>query len=143
MRKLHEIAPPLMVILAAATPAGAAQLAANFQARINLQTSCLVTATSLNFGNVGIIIGGETATAAVNVICSLGTPYTISFNASLPVTGYSGQMTSGVNQVNYSATLSGSGGIGPGSHTIDGVLLAQAAPPSGIYTDNRTVYLNY
>ena len=132
-----------MVILAAATPAGAAQLAANFQARVNIQTSCLVTATSLDFGNVGVINGGETAAATVSVNCSSGTPYTISFNAFLPVTGYSGQMTSGVNQVSYSAALSGSGGTGPGSHAINGLLPAQPTPSAGIYTDNRTVYLNY
>lgn len=143
MRKVENILPALTALLAGASPALAAQLVINFDARITIQTSCTVTASPLNFGNVGVINGGETAASTITIACSLGTPYTVSFNAASAVTNYAGQMTNGANHVTYSATLSASGGVGPGTHTISGLLPAQATPPSGIYTDNRTVYLNY
>jgi hypothetical protein len=129
----------------AATSAYAAQTSDNFQARITIVTSCIVTAADLDFGNVGVIVGGETASAAVNVNCSAGTPYSLSFSA-LPaplVTAYTGTMVNGAEDVAYSAALSGIGGIGPGSFTIDGSLPAQVTPPAAIYTDNRVLYLNY
>jgi len=129
--------------LASAATAFAAQTSVNIQARVSIQTSCVVTAGDLNFGNVGTIFGGETASATVSVNCSLGTPYTLSFSASSSVTAYNGQMVNGASTVAYSAALSAAGGTGPGSHTILGMLPPQATPASAIYTDNRTVYLNY
>src|SRR3989442_3786112 len=63
-----------------AAPTEAAQTSASFNFHINIQTSCLVTAENIDFGNVGLITGSETTSAAVRVVCSLGTPYQISFN---------------------------------------------------------------
>ncbi len=142
----------LLLLAAAAatayvTPALAVQTSDNFQARINIVTSCIVTAADLDFGNVGVIAGGESATAAVNVNCSAGTPYSISFDSALPpapsVSSYTSAMVNGAEDVAYSAALSGIGGVGPGSFTITGVLPAQITPPAALYTDNKTVYLNY
>jgi spore coat protein U-like protein len=142
MRKyLLPVAAATLVV--AATSSQAAQTSANFQARINILTSCIVTAGTLDFGNVGVIVGGETATSTVSVNCSAGTPYTLSFNIAAPVTAYSGTMVNGAEDVAYSAALSGAGGTGPGSFTIDGVLPAQVTPPALLYTDNRILYLNY
>lgn len=134
---------PVLAIMACAQPTLAAQLAVDFQARVTIQTSCTVTASQLNFGSVGTIMGGETAASTVNVVCSAGTPYTISFSPLASVTNYNGSMINGAGSVAYSANLSAAGGIGPGIHTIDGVLSLQATPAPAIYTDNRTVYLNY
>ncbi|MGH6821115.1 MAG: spore coat protein U domain-containing protein [Methylocella sp.] len=142
LKKFYHV-PALGLSLLCAGPAFAAQLAVNFQARVDIQTSCSVTASQLNFGNVGIINGGETAVSTVDVVCSAGTPYTISFNSLSSVTSYNGSMVNGANSVAYSAALSAAGGIGPNTHTIDGMLPAQATPPSALYTDNRTVYLSY
>jgi spore coat protein U-like protein len=124
-------------------PAGAAQTSANTQFRINIQTSCSVTAENVDFGNVGLITGGETASASVRVICSLGTPYQISFSSTSSVTAFNGQMSNSGNTVSYSASLSGAGGTGPGVHTITATLPSQSTPPTGLYIDSRTVYLNY
>lgn len=112
---------PVLAIMACAQPTLAAQLAVDFQARVTIQTSCTVTASQLNFGSVG----------------------TISFSPLASVTNYNGSMINGAGSVAYSANLSAAGGIGPGIHTIDGVLSLQATPAPAIYTDNRTVYLNY
>ncbi len=134
---------PALAALVFAQPALAAQLAVNFQARISIQTSCTVSANQLNFGAVGTIMGGETAVSTVNVVCSAGTPYTISFSPLASVTSYNGSMINGAGSVAYSANLSAAGGIGLGTHTIGGVLTPQATPAPAIYTDNRTVYLTY
>lgn len=143
MPGIRAYAVALVVAAASAPPVFGAQSNVPFVARVNIQTSCSVAAGMLNFGNVGIISGGETAAATVSVNCSSGTPYTISFSASSSVTNYNGQMVNGAANVAYSAVLSAAGGTGPGSHTILGTLPAQATPASAIYTDNRTVYLNY
>ncbi|MBC8038342.1 MAG: spore coat protein U domain-containing protein [Rhizobiales bacterium] len=135
--------PAVALSLICASPVLAAQLAVNFQARVLIQTSCLVSAGQLNFGAVGTIVGGETAVSTVNVVCSAGTPYTISFSSLSSVTSYNGAMINGANSVAYSANLSAAGGTGPGTHTIDGVLPAQVTPIPALYTDNRTVYLSY
>jgi spore coat protein U-like protein len=129
--------------LASAAAAFAAQTSFGVQARVSIQTSCLIAVGDLDFGNVGTIFGGETAAATVGVNCSQGTPYTLSFSASSPVTAYNGQMINGAWNVAYSAALSAAGGTGPGTHTIFGLLPPQTTPVSAIYTDNRTVYLTY
>jgi spore coat protein U-like protein len=133
-------------IVTAAASANAAQTSANFQARITIQTACVVSASNLDFGNVGVINGGETATANVDVNCSNGTPYTMSFDSLASVTSFNSTMVNGAEDVDYSAALSASGGTGTGSvqtYTIDGLLPAQSTPTPGIYTDNQTVYVNY
>ena len=128
--------------LAGATSAFAAQTSDNFQARITIVTSCIVTAADLDFGSVGVIAGGETAVANVSVNCSAGTPYSMSFDPVAPVVAYNSTMVNGAEDVAYSAALSGAGGVGPGSF-INGVLPAQVTPTAAIYTDNRTLYVNY
>lgn len=129
--------------LLSASHAFAAQTSANFQARVNIVTSCIVTAATLNFGNVGVIAGGETATSAVNVNCSAGTPFTMSFDPLVSVTAYTSTMVNGAEDVAYSAALSGGGGTGPAAFTINGVLPAQITPPAALYTENRVLYVNY
>lgn len=127
-----------------ASPAFAAQTSANFQARVNIQTACIVSATSLDFGNVGVIVGTETATSNVTVNCSAGTPFTMSFASSGPaVTAYTSTMVNGAEDVAYSAALSGGGGTGAVNFTIGGTLPAQITPPAALYTENRVLYVNY
>lgn len=130
-------------VVAASTSAFALQANDNFQARITIQTSCVVTADDLDFGNVGVIAGGEAATANVDVNCSAGTAYTLSFDSLAIVTSYNDTMDNGASTVAYSAAISAGGGTGPASFVINGVLPAQATPAAGIYTDNKTVYVNY
>lgn len=130
-------------VVAASTSAFALQANDNFQARITIQTSCLVTADDLDFGNVGVIVGGETASSNVAVNCSAGTVYTLSFDSLTTVTSYNSTMNNGADTVSYSAAISAGGGTGPANFIINGVLPAQATPAAGIYTDNQTVFVNY
>jgi spore coat protein U-like protein len=133
----------LAALAAASSSAFALQASDSFQSRITIQTSCVVTANDLDFGNVGVIAGGENASANVAVNCSAGTAYTLSFDSVNPVTSFNSSMVNGANSVAYSAAISGGGGTGPASYTITGVLPAQTTPVPGIYTDNKTVYVNY
>ena len=137
MRKISGYMPTFLLCCPWGSPGLAAQLAVNFQARVEIVTSCSVTSGQLDFGSVGTIIGGEAAVSAVNVVCSAGTPYTISFSSLSTVTSYTGSMVNGANTVAYSAALSAAGGIGPGTLTINGVLPAQATPPSALYKIGR------
>ena len=133
-------------VAAGATSAIAAQTSANFQTRINIQTACTVTATNVDFGNVGVINGTESASGTVSVNCSNGTPYTMSFNQVTDgVLTFNSAMTNSTNgeDVAYSASLSGSGGTGPGSYTILATLPSQTTPSPAQYTDNKVVYVNY
>lgn len=144
MRQLQHMALAGAFLAAVSQGAAAAQLAASFQARVAIITACNVSASNLNFGNVGIITGGQTATATVNVTCSAGTPYALSFNSASTVTAYTGQMSNSGNHVTYTATLVGpNAGVGSATHTILGSIPMQPTPPAAIYTDNRTIYLNY
>ena len=139
--------------LLGASSAFAAQTNAPFQARVNIQTACTVSATALNFGNVGVISGTETGASNVAVNCSNGTPYWMSLssdtNIANQVTAITGTMTNAGlpgEVVNYSAALSAAGGTGSGAaqaYTIDGALPAQTTPTPALYTDNQTLYVNY
>ena len=134
--------PPLLI--ACMAQAFAAQRSDGFVTRINIQTSCALTANPMNFGNVGIINGGEQATATVNVNCSSSTPYALSFSSSAVTTSFAGQMVNGPAHVNYSAFLLGPNtGTGSNVHTIVGTLPAQPTPASATYIDTRTIYVNY
>ena len=124
----------------------AAQTSDTFQTRIAIQTSCAITVGDVDFGNVGVINGTETASGAVNVNCSAGTGWTASFDNLTAVTTLSGALMTNVNgqDVAYNAVLTSAGGSGPASFAINASLPAQVTPTAGVtYTDNRTLYLNY
>ena len=134
----------LAALPAVLSPASAAQLSSSYETRISIQTSCSVTASTLDFGTVGIITGTQTAMSAVNVTCSAGTPFALSFGSSGIATSFTGQMANGANTVTYNAVLLGpNAGVGSATRTILGNLPLQPAPPSGTYVDTRTIYLNY
>ena len=129
--------------LTGVTPcANAAQLSDTYVFRVTIQTSCAITVGDLDFGNVGVI-STHNASATVSIVCSQGTPFTLSFSNSSIVTTLAGLMSNGSNSVNYSAYLTSGGGTGSATAAIVGTVAPQPTPPTGVYTDNRTVYLNY
>lgn len=130
-------------VLVSSTAALALQASDPFQARVTIQAACLVAAGDLDFGTVGPIVGTETASAAVNVNCSVGTPFTLSFASVGSSTSYSSTMVNGAEDVAYSAALSGSSGSGVAAFTIGGTLPVQVTPTPGLYTENRTLYVNF
>lgn len=128
-----------------ASVAFAAQTSDTFQTRIAIQTSCAITAGDVDFGNVGVIGGTETASGTVDVNCSAGTPWSVSFDGLVSQTTLSSLMTN-VNgeDVAYNASLTQTSGSGPASFAINANLPAQVTPTPGVtYTDNRVLYINY
>lgn len=142
---------PLSVaaLAAASSSAFAAQTSDNFNASITIQSTCAVAAGDLDFGPVGLITGTETATATVEVTCTGNTAYTLSFSSTSTtdpltvVSSISDTMVNGTEGVDYTATLSATGGTGTNTFSIDGALPAQASPSAGTYTDTNTVYVTY
>ena len=143
---MHKYLIPLAATAAfvGASSVFAAQTNDSFQSRITIQTSCLVIASSVDFGNVGVINGTETASGSVNVNCSAGTPWALSFSSTSSVVTIASAMTN-VNgeDVAYSAALSGTSGTGPATLSILAALPSQVTPLPAIYTDNQVVYVNY
>jgi spore coat protein U-like protein len=142
---------PLSVaaLAAASSSAFAAQTSDNFNASITIQSTCAVAAGDLNFGNVGLITGTETATATVEVTCTGNTAYTLSFSSASTtdpltvVSSISSAMSNGTEEVDYTATLSATGGTGTDTFSINGALPVQPSPSAGTYTDTNTVYVTY
>ena len=87
----------LLMLSGGAPAAQAAQTSAGYVARVTIATSCAITVGDLDFGMVGTI-SSHTATAPVQVNCSSGTPYQISFSGVSPITSYAGTMTNGAGR---------------------------------------------
>ncbi len=130
-------------VLASSTAAFALQASDPFQARVTIQAACLVAVGDLDFGTVGPIVGTETATAVGSVNCSVGTPFSLSFAAVGSTTSYSSTMVNGAEDVAYNATLPVASGVSVVPITIVGTLPAQVTPTPGLYTENRTLYVNF
>ena len=59
--------------------AAAATTTTTFTVTANVQTTCSLTATNLNFGNyVGVVLDG---TSTISALCSTGTPYNLGLDA--------------------------------------------------------------
>jgi len=135
-----------LAVVAGSSVAFAAQTSDTFQTRISIQTSCAITAGDVDFGNVGVINGTETASGTVDVNCSAGTPWTVSFDSLVSQTSLTGALMTNINgeDVAYNAVLTQTGGTGPASFSVNANLPSQVTPSPGVtYTDNRVLYINY
>ncbi|MCI0599987.1 MAG: spore coat U domain-containing protein [Beijerinckiaceae bacterium] len=124
--------------------------------------SCSVSATTLNFGNTGVLTANVDATNSVSVTCNNGTPYTVALDGGLSGATDPAQrkMTLAGNQVTYALyrdsarllpwgstsgvdTLSatGTGSVQP--HTVYGRVPPQTTPQPGTYTDTIVVTVTY
>ena len=56
---------------------------ANFTVSANVLATCTVSATTLDFGNVGIIDSNVDSTNSIDVNCVNGTPYTVGLDGGL------------------------------------------------------------
>ncbi len=112
-----------------------------FQATVTITSSCLIDASDLDFGSLGVITGTETATADVVVTCTAGTAYDLSFSSNVGDVTDTGLMIGGSEDVAYNVSLSSSSGTGSGVSSILGSLPAQSTPSAGVYSvaDSLTV----
>jgi spore coat protein U domain-containing protein, fimbrial subunit CupE1/2/3/6 len=123
---------------------------------------CTVTASTLNFGTVGLLTSAINGTSALGVQCSNGTPYNVGLDAGQNGGGNinARKMVLGSRNITYQlyqnsarSTVWGNtigtnteGGTGTGntqSLTVYGQVPAQTTPPAGTYNDTITVTVTY
>lgn len=137
-------------------PAHAGTADGPFQARVKLLANCTVTASDVDFGTLNQVTGAEVSSGEVRVFCSKGTPFIVSYNATVvrPITnGFMRQnLSTGIlDQIPYRLQLSATSGTGAGlaptnaitfnvSATITAAI-SDATP--GNYRHGRSVFVVY
>lgn len=143
--------------------AHAATTTNTFTVQITIAASCTISsASTLNFGNQGVLTANVDQTSTVQVQCTNTTPYNIGLNAGLGsgATVTNRKLTNGANTINYSLysdsgrttnwgntvgtdTVASTGTGVAQSFTVYGRVPVQLTPTPGIYTDTVTVTLTY
>ena len=144
MSKIYRAALVSVIFSLAVVQAHAVTKSRNFNVRVNILKTCRVTATAMNFGSLGTVLGTETSTSALTVICSKGTPYNVSLRAGAALTTQTVNLTNpGGSIIQAGLTLGATAGTTSGSHPLIGKLVARAYPPIGRYQRTQTIYVNY
>ncbi|MEN5084530.1 spore coat U domain-containing protein [Bosea sp. TWI1241] len=162
MRPFLPAAALFLVAVLFAAPGRAATATGSFQVRINIEAGCTVnSATTLDFGNVGVLAADTDVASTITVQCTATTPYSIGLSAGLhggSVT--TRQMSNGAGTIAYSLwrdagrslnwgnTVAGDtvDAVGNGAaqaHTVYGRVPPQTTPAPGLYTDTITVTVTY
>ncbi|WP_167449285.1 Csu type fimbrial protein [Mesorhizobium hawassense] len=127
-----------------------------------INANCTVSASSVNFGSVGVLASNADTTGSITVRCTNSTPYTIGLGAGSGsgATVANRKMTSGARTVTYSlysdsarTTVWGntigtdtSAGTGSGLDQVYSVYArapAQTTPAPGAYSDTVVVTVTY
>ena len=134
---------------------------ANALASATVAASCMVSASDLNFGSVGLLASEVTGSTSLAVTCTNGTAYTIGLNNGLTGTGPTQRkMTNGAASVTYglyrdsartlpfgntsgSNTYSGSGSGVSQAVTVYGRVPPQTSPAPGAYSDTIVATVTY
>ncbi|MDZ4376182.1 MAG: spore coat protein U domain-containing protein [Phenylobacterium sp.] len=134
-----------------------------FTFRAEISPACTVSATSLDFGAVGLLNSPVTAQNAVNVRCTSGTAYTLGLGPGLNGGGPTARrLAKGAERITYgiykdsgfaqpwgeasqgaSAIWSGTGSGVVQSYTGYGRAPAQATPTPGSYADTVVATITY
>ncbi|MGG7054412.1 Csu type fimbrial protein [Nitrosomonas sp. ANs5] len=134
-----------------------------FSVSATVDTSCLVEATPLAFGNYDPTAASDLDGAnTVTVTCTTGTPYTIGLNAGIGdgATVSVRKMTSGSNTLEYTLyqdasrttlwgntigtdTLGATAVAAPTVHNVYGRVFSGQPAPAGAYADTITVTLDF
>lgn len=137
----------------------------SFSTSATLTTDCTLSATSIDFGQVGLITVPVNTTGAVTVTCTNGTAYTVSLDAGrgagatvssrkLTRSGSSDTLAYGLyinaarssiwgDGSNGSGTVSGTGNGAAQPTTVYASLLAPASVPPGTYVDTVIATISY
>jgi spore coat protein U-like protein len=137
-------------------------LATNFTVSVTLLPSCSVSATTLNFGIVGVLTANIDASANLSVTCTITAPYTVSLSAgaSPGATTANRAMTGPGGKVKYALyqdpgrttnwgnnigvdTVAGTGTGAAQSIPVYGRVAPQATPPVGTYTDTVVITVSF
>jgi len=122
---------------------------------------CYVTATTLNFGSIGVISANVNATSTISVQCTNTTPYTVALGNGLYANGSQRQMLGGATNSEYvsynlysnasltapwtsASTVSGTGTGAVVNTTLYGQIPSgQSTPSPGTYNDTVIVTVSY
>jgi len=134
----------------------------SFNVTANVPTTCKVTATDLDFGTVGTLVGSHDGSTTLAPVCTSGTTYQVGLDGGLSaaIDPTQRKMTKAAEFVLYglyrdaartlpfgstigSNTVAGTGtGLGQ-SVPVYGRIAAQSTPSPGTYTDMVVVTLTY
>jgi spore coat protein U-like protein len=149
----------LAIAFGSATPAAAFSTSTGtLTVTASVGTSCTVSNVGINFGTVSTA-AATTTSGGLTVNCSNGLPYTLDLDAGVnpAAANANRQMANGANRLAYNIyttntyiTVWGSTMAGGTSQSFTGTganqtitaypkIPAQAAPPTGVYTDTVTI----
>lgn len=154
----------LLLVVTSVSSAPADQSTGLLVVSATVLSVCGVAATPLVFGNYSGTGSSPTdATSIVTALCTAGVPYTISMNEGTGTGGtvVTRKLTSGGNLLNYTlytdanrttiwgdgtsstATVTGTGGLLPQTHTVYGRIPASQLSSFGVYGDLVTITIAY
>jgi spore coat protein U-like protein len=134
----------------------------SFQASANVEKSCNVVASNLNFGTTGDLTSAIAAQSQINVQCSNGTGYNVALDGGLTgaVDPTQRKMAFGANTITYglyqnsahsipwgstigSNVVSGTGSSISQPISVYGYVPVQSMPTPGTYSDTVVVSVSY
>jgi len=150
-------------LLQSVVPPLAATATSSFTVSITIAATCTInSASTLNFGNQGILSTNVDQTSTIQVTCTNTTPYNIGLDAGTGTgaTVTTRKMTSGGATVNYTLysdsgrttiwgntvgtnTVAATGNGTGQNYTAYGRVSSQTTPAPGTYTDTITVTVTY
>lgn len=130
-----------------------------FTASAQVSANCTVSASAMNFGSAGVLLGNADATSTIGVQCSNGVSYQVGLGDGTHASGSTRRMAAAGGFVAYElyrnsgrtqrwgnaagSTVLGTGTGGMQNLTVYGRVGAQATPAAGTYTDTIVVSVTY
>ncbi|HVV97760.1 MAG TPA: spore coat U domain-containing protein [Rhodanobacteraceae bacterium] len=131
-----------------------------FTTTATVSSQCSVSATTLDFGTVGVLLANVDGTSTVSVQCANGVAYQVGLNDGQHASGNTRRMQGPAGLVSYelyrnsartqrwgntlnSDTVIGSGTGGTQNLTVYGRVPTQTTPSAGTYNDTITVTVTY
>ena len=142
--------PAVLSCLIANPVAHAASVNKSMNVKLTVASVCNVNVVNMDFGTLTKVVGTETASSYVTVVCNQLSTVFLSFLPTFSVanTGRNSTLTSVAGDtINFSMQLRGYFGILNAFQTgftyIDGKLAATPGVKSGIYQSTETLYVIY
>ncbi|MFZ1097368.1 MAG: spore coat U domain-containing protein [Xanthobacteraceae bacterium] len=164
-RPSRKVVAGMLFLLPALNPSStqAATTTSTFTVQMTVTSSCVInSASTLNFGNQGVLVANVDNTSTLQVQCTNTTPYNIGLDAGTGTgaTVAARKMTNGANTITYSLysdsgrttvwgntvgtnTVSATGTGASQSYTVYGRVPSQTTPAAATYTDTITVTVTY
>lgn len=139
-----------LTYLLASPVSHAANVKNTMNVKLQVNGACVLTVVNMDFGSLTQVMGTETASSYVTVVCNQLSTIYLSFLPTFSVanTSRNSTLTSGTgNKINFSMALQGYFGVLPAGATgytyINGKLAATPGASAGIYQSTETLYVIY